>query len=435
MFIIGWGIILGSCSTRVRIVDTFPGDGEEISAMSKIGVEFSTPMDRASVERRMRIDPEVLGEITWDENWMWFRPFAPFAPGQDYVGKLEAGAEAKDGNSIVDEYEWSFRVREPILIYISTKEGMSSLESFDLTNGSEAPLVTGKEIIDFAPANDGLEIALVIENALGGSDLWLFNRDDSEVNLLLDCGPDRCTPAAWSPPGNRLAYSREISNANMISGFDPPRLWTADPYSGQTSELMHDDHHLVGQPSWSPDGRRLAFYDRNLESIRVLDLETGAEDVLSSGFGLIGGWAPDGNQMVIPVLSPHEDHFFVSLQIVDLRTKETRILVDEGVGWQDVGIPKWSPDGEWILIGVQSGELGSGRQLWLLRPDGTMAQMIDLTPGFTHGGYHWDSSSEHVVYQRFQLDEPEAQPEVMLWEFGGSANLIAEKAWLPNWLQ
>jgi dipeptidyl aminopeptidase/acylaminoacyl peptidase len=138
--------------------------------------------------------------------------------------------------------------------------------------------------------------------------------------------------------------------------------------------------------------------------------------------------------MIYPVLVQHEDQFLATLQIVDLATKALDVVIGEGMGWGDVGLPRWSPSGEWVVIGALSGEYGEGRQLWLLRPDGTEADTIVVDTTYTHGGYHWGPWGRRIVFQRFPLRDPGAQPEVVLWEIGGEETVIARNAWLPAWL-
>ncbi len=323
---------------------------------------------------------------------------------------------------------------EPILLYLSIRNKLPALISFNIEMGIETELVTEMEILDYAPAWDGSAIVFSSENSRRGSDLWHITRDGSDIDLLLDCGPDRCATPVWSSTGRRIAYSRETANPNSITGFDPPRLWTADPDSGATSVLIDDNHILQGQPSWSPDDRWLAFYDLVVEGIRVLDLRTSSEQMIPTGFGVVGSWSPDGSQLIFPVLVHQGDQFLVTLQRVDLVTKEIQIVIGESMNWLDIGVPRWSPSGEWIVVGVRSGEFGEGRQLWLFRPDGTDAHTIVEDPNYTHGGHHWDPHGERIVFQRFLLGDAGAQPEVVLWETDWEVTLIASNAWLPEWL-
>jgi Tol biopolymer transport system component len=324
--------------------------------------------------------------------------------------------------------------REPALIFLSIEGDNYVLAVHGFEHGPETIYSTEATIFEFAPSDDGSFIALAVGNIHNGIDLLRIDRDGSRAILLVDCGPDRCSSPAWSPSGNRIAFSREGANSNTVSGYDPPRLWTADSATGDSSELIHDNHLLLGGPSWSPDGRWIAFYDSALDGIRILDLETGAEQFLPSGYGFVGSWSPDGNRIAFPVLIPVEDQFLTSLQVANLITRELEVIIDEENAWEEVGVPSWSPTGEWILIGVQTGEFGEGRQLWLIKPNGAEVNPVVVDPRFSHGGYRWDPEGMRIVFQRFLFGNPEAEPEVALLEIGGEEILIAKNAWMPAWL-
>jgi dipeptidyl aminopeptidase/acylaminoacyl peptidase len=179
----------------------------------------------------------------------------------------------------------------------------------------------------------------------------------------------------------------------------------------------------------------LSFYDASLDGIRILDLETGEEGVLPSGFGIQGAWSPDGTAFLFPGLAIESGRGRVTLHLADLISRETMEVIDQSYEWQDVGSPQWSPGGEWIAIGVQPGMAGPGRQIWLLKPDGSGAHPIVEDPGFTFGGYRWDPWGERLVFQRFALDRPDDQPEVWIWTIATKELArISESAWLPDWL-
>ncbi len=66
--------------------------------------------------------------------------------------------------------------------------------------------------------------------------------------------PTPCNHPTWSPDGKRLAFACfRFSNRQ-----DDGALWVADFESGGVSQL-YDGPGLQKSPAWSPDGHRLAF--------------------------------------------------------------------------------------------------------------------------------------------------------------------------------
>ena len=98
--------------------------------------------------------------------------------------------------------------------------------------------------------------------------------------------------ARWSPDGAKIAY---ISDAD---GEDEVYLINQDG-SGKPEELTHDFHAMLYAPEWAPDGKRLAFSDKD-GKLFVLTLEDKkvaqvAQD--PGGFLRDYVWSPDGGHI------------------------------------------------------------------------------------------------------------------------------------------
>jgi WD40 repeat protein len=136
---------------------------------------------------------------------------------------------------------------------------------------------------------------------------------------------------SWSPDGRRLAFFSDRSGTR--------RVWTSDPEGNRPVELK--DSAVGYAVMWLPDGR-LAWNTPDARDFRIRDLATGREDTLVKD--------PSVGQIVRPTFSPKGDEVAVlwnrkerGLWVLTWPARVER-LVARGV-YYPVG---WAADGQWI---------------------------------------------------------------------------------------
>jgi tricorn protease len=100
---------------------------------------------------------------------------------------------------------------------------------------------------------DGTRIAYVS----GGGDLWVANSDGSTPELLFKCWD--APTFDWSPDSGWLVFAAQDQNFNRDIYITP-----ADGSIEPFNLSRHPD--FEGSPTWSPDGRRIAFTGRRLNN-------------------------------------------------------------------------------------------------------------------------------------------------------------------------
>lgn len=138
-------------------------------------------------------------------------------------------------------------------------------------------------------------------------DLWVVDpsaADPTPKNVTRTPEVDEGDPT-WSPDGSRLAFTRDIGACNT-------NLWVMNANgSGQRQVTYRDQPDTYAcqlEPTWAPDGRELAFLRTNPDSsvleIVVIDVDGGAERVVTppegpgASFGALElAWSPDGGKI------------------------------------------------------------------------------------------------------------------------------------------
>jgi TolB protein len=189
---------------------------------------------------------------------------------------------------------------------------------------------------------DGRRVAFSSNRLDRQSDLYVMNVDGSRVRRVttdraLDWYP------TWSPDGKWLAYTayeNPTCTADCAVSSDPGdgdlRIVRADGSEMHTLASTADNK----LPDWSPSGTSIVF-------VRDADLYTVELD--GSGFTQLtdtpGGneyapeWSPDGTKIVYGFLG--------SLRVLNLETNAVRDLT---TGPEGSDSPSWSPDGSVIVF-------------------------------------------------------------------------------------
>lgn len=429
-----------------KVLEVQPGAGRsDVAITEPIVVRFSRPMDPSSVEARFSVEPGVGGSYHWQREHLTFVPRVALEPGRQYTVTLRSGAATLKGPQLETGRSWSFRTRLPQLLYLglpSVEAQIRQLFVSEPTAGSVPRQLTDNPwgVWDYGVHPQGDGIIYAAERADGGTDLWRMDRGGDNQELLLACPDEACLNPKWSPAGGQLAYERR----GIWSGapnLDPKagRIWLIDPDGSRTHPLL-DYEVPIHSPAWGPVGSRLAYISPLLPGVEVYTLESGELQSYGNDWGSAPVWSPDGLALVIPDLALAGEALVVRLVRLDLDTGESDDISGEAPLTKDTA-PAWSPGGGWIAVARQllsGGDWTPGRQLWLIRPDGSEGYPLVSDPSADLFGVSWRPDGGALAYLSTDLSSgPQPVPEVSIWVLDLSTKesvLVTSQGVLPRWL-
>jgi len=205
----------------------------------------------------------------------------------------------------------------------------------------------------------------------GATELWRVCAGGGTPSLVSGVGL-----MAFSPTiprrGNELAYQEAIGKDNIwrIQVKDGQRLPGA-----ATIAIAAKGHKL--RPSFSPDGKRIAFESDRLGSMEIWTCDSHGLNCgeLTSLHGTAGTarWSPDGRSIAFE-FHPGEH---AEVYIVDVNSGMPRQL--STIPGADNLAPSWSRDGQWLYFSSKRGR--EPFQLWKIPVHGGAAVQVTHTGG------------------------------------------------------
>jgi len=231
------------------------------------------------------------------------------------------------------------------------------LERYDVKSKAFEPFLSGISAQDVSYSKDGIWVAYV---SFPEGILWRSKADGSD-KLQLSSLPVYAVLPRWSPDGKEIVFYG-------LEQGKPARVYDVPADGGSPRDLMPDQSGNQADPSWSPEGDRLAFggvANAGSTAIHILDMKTRQIATLPDSDGLFSPrWSPDGRYLV----ALHSDSS--GLTLFDFKTQKWSMLV-KGL----VGYPCWSHDGHYVYLARLFGDSGVVR---VAIPSGKAEQVSDL---------------------------------------------------------
>lgn len=385
----------------VRVTQLLPADGTTTASTQAVfRVTFAQPMTN-NRPAEITVVPAISGTTRWEGQTLVFEPDEALQPETEYTVEVGAGLSSEQGRLLLAPVRWTFTTSRPRIVFI-TYAADESTQLALVTPGEEPQQLTQEtfDVLDYAVSSDGLSIIYTLLRADGGSDLWLIGTDGQNRRQLLDCGGSACSNAVWHPDSRRLVYERR-NVLTLGAPPGPPRLWWLDVTTGDSVAVFEDSQWLGLLASFSPDGQWLSYVSPLAQEVQAYNLKTAQTFLIQSRTGESGAWSPDSAFLLFTEAEVLPDAFAVAIFRANLATSEVVKLSGE-TPYTD-GWPAWSPDGQWLAFNRKLPNEASGKQVWLMRTDGSEARPLTAEPNFHYGPPAWSPDGQMLLVQRYNL--------------------------------
>ena len=208
---------------------------------------------------------------------------------------------------------------------------------FDIRHSGEFPAVSPGGRVAMTPFGEIVAGPRLSEVALSVTDL-----DGRNTTRLFSDKSGAAFSPSWSPDGKWIAFGMGAFFLDRDS--KPARLMMIHPDGSGRRELTSGPANS-GFPSWSPDGKRIVYriWSAQEHGLRILNLEDGSIAKLTSDYDNFPMWSPRGDRIGFTRTSQNAfDIFTVRPDGTDLKQLTDAPGNDAHCAW--------SPDGQNILF-------------------------------------------------------------------------------------
>ena len=314
---------------------------------------------------------------------------------------------------------------------------------------SPSPFVAGETIRSPSWSPDGKTVVYekITDVPIRAMNTPLYSLDDDWDYRFSDFFP------VLSPLGTLAISQSQLGNGSLVTinpnGTDEKILF--DPYSTGQVDFFLSRYWASGafQPSWSRDGKWLAFssgawfdfrndhggyiYKIDADGTNLVQLTHGTPGVVNSGFPTV---SPDGTKIVYRDFGPV---IGLGLRMLDLTDGTITNLTNE---WDN--LPQWSPDGKRVMFTRRTYDDPARYNdtdvynIFTMNPDGTGIEKVTTSGAVDghaiwapNGGIFWSSGMYGFRDESALYDDAQQPYGRIMWMEADGSNMrvLTDSLW------
>jgi Tol biopolymer transport system component len=260
----------------------------------------------------------------------------------------------------------------------------------------------------------------------GWNEIWVMDDDGSKRRRLTDPKPSGSNAAGnlnpvWSPQGDRIAFvgsgDATDRDENLLE------LYVMDVESGETRQLT-ENASRDADPTWSPDGKRIVFVradywaTENVEtSHRVIEADGSGEETLAQADqGVFLGspsWSPDGKQIAYTRASFAGQRLELTLHVMRSDGSNAMQIARQAAQ------PAWSPDGKHIaFVSIADQQFG---EIYVADANGRNATRLTTSKKANDTAPAWSPDGKQIIFSSDRSNPKEDEIELYVMPASGGA--------------
>lgn len=240
------------------------------------------------------------------------------------------------------------------------------------------------------------------------ADIVAMNADGSGQTNLTNTRYDGDDSPTWSPDGRRIAFTTDLDfpHTRQIVSMD----------AGGKDRISLAGGEFVGTPAWSPDGTRIAYSD---EVIFVMNADGSGKTQLTrprgDEFDGEPDWSPDGTKIAFSRVAlgpPNGEIFAINAD----GSGETNLTNDAAARNYS---PSWSPDGTRIAFSSYR----SNFEIFVMNADGNGRTNLTNSPAADYDP-EWSPDGTKIAFAR----GPRGRGDIFVMNSDGSGQKNVTKS-------